>query len=54
MHDLYATNHISQMVLPDAFWAGWSQIFLNILGKLRGIQFGQKMNKIRPVMSEIR
>ena len=21
MHDLYATKHISQMVLPDAFWA---------------------------------
>ena len=21
MHDLYATNHFSQMVLPDAFWA---------------------------------
>ena len=27
MHDLYATLHISQMVLPDAFWAVWSQIF---------------------------
>ena len=21
MHDLYATMHIFQMVLPDAFWA---------------------------------
>ena len=21
MHDLYATKHISQMDLPDAFWA---------------------------------
>ena len=21
MHDLYATKHISQMALPDAFWA---------------------------------
>ena len=27
MHDLYATTHISQMVLPDAFWAVCSQIF---------------------------
>ena len=27
MHDLYATKHISQMALPDAFWAVWSQIF---------------------------
>ena len=21
MHDLYATKHISEMILPDAFWA---------------------------------
>ena len=27
MHDLYATMHIFQMTLPDAFWAVWSQIF---------------------------
>ena len=27
MHDLYATKHIFQMALPDAFWAVWSQIF---------------------------
>ena len=27
MHDLYATMHIFQMALPDAFWAVWSQIF---------------------------
>ena len=27
MHDLYATLHIPQMVLPDAFWAVWSHIF---------------------------
>ena len=27
MHDLYATKHISEMALPDAFWAVYSQIF---------------------------
>ena len=27
MHDLYATKHISQIALPDAFRAVWSQIF---------------------------
>ena len=27
MHDLYATMHIFQMALPNAFWAVWSQIF---------------------------
>ena len=39
MHDLYATKHISQMVLPDAFWGVYSQFFpkikiLKILGKI--------------------
>ena len=27
MHDLYATKNISKMVLRDAFWAVYSQIF---------------------------
>ena len=27
MHDLYATKHISEMVLPVAFWSVFSQIF---------------------------
>ena len=26
MHDLYATMHIFQMTLPNAFWAEFSQI----------------------------
>ena len=39
MHDLYATKHIFQMVLPDAFWPVWSQIFFNILGKLRFLRY---------------
>ena len=30
MHDLFTTKHISEMVLPDAFWAVF--FFLNILG----------------------
>ena len=34
MHDLYATMHISQMVLPDAFWVVLSQIFFQYLRNL--------------------
>ena len=34
MHDLYATMHIFQMALPDAFWAVWSQIFSLYLSNL--------------------
>ena len=56
MHDLLATNHISQMVLliPDAFCQYGVNFFLKILRKLKGIQLQQKMNKIRHVISEIR
>ena len=43
LHDLYATMHISQMVLPDAFWAVWSQIFYNIIGKLRYLRYYEKI-----------
>ena len=27
--------HISEMVLPDAFWAVWSQIFSKYLRKIK-------------------
>ena len=39
MHDLYATMHIFQMALPDAFYAVYSKIFPNILGKLRFLRY---------------
>ena len=36
MHDLCATKHISQMVLPDAFLGSIeSNFFHNILGKIK-------------------
>ena len=54
MHKLLATNHISQTVLPDSFWQCRVNFFLYILGKLRGIKFEQKLNKMWQVISEIR
>ena len=42
MHDLYATKHISQMALPDAFGAVQVKFFHNILGKLTFLRFYEK------------
>ena len=39
MHDLYATKHFSEMVLPDAFWQYRVKIYLNILAKLRFLRY---------------
>ena len=40
---------ISQIFL----WSLLGKLFLNIFGQFIVLQLGQKMNKIRPVMSEI-
>ena len=53
IHALLATDLISQIVLQVTFWQYRVKLFLNILGQFIVLQFGPKMNKIRPVMSEI-
>ena len=39
MHDLYATMHIFQMALPDAFGQYRVKFFLNIIEKLRFLRY---------------
>ena len=39
MHDLYATKHISQMVLQDVFGQYRVKFFLNITGKLGFLRY---------------
>ena len=48
-----ATNLISQRVLQVTFLQYRVKLFLNILEQFIVLQLGQKMNKIRSVMSEI-
>ena len=44
MHDLYATMHIFQMALPDAFWAVYRvKFFHNIKGKFRFLRYCEKI-----------
>ena len=40
---MYIAMHISQMVLPDAFWQYTVECFHNIIGKLRFLRYYEKI-----------
>ena len=52
IHDLLAAKHNYQIVLQVTLWQYRAKIFLNILRQYIVVQFGQKMNIIRPVIGE--
>ena len=50
--DLLASNHIFQITLQVAFWQYRVTLFPIILGEFIEMQFGQKMNRMRPVIPD--
>ena len=54
IHDIFATNLISQIGFQGSFWQYRVKLFLIILGQLFIVsQFGLVINRIQSIISEI-